>query len=100
MGESMRVRLTLAYAHARAGDGARAREMLDQALAQRGQRHVPSHMVASVLGALGELEPAWQWLERAVGERDHWLAFLTVGPFFDAFRADARFAELRRKVGL
>ncbi len=52
------------------------------------------------LMALGEREPAWEWLERAVTQRAHWLVFLDVEPRFDGFRGDPRFAALRRSVGI
>ncbi len=100
MGEPLVVGLNIAYALARAGDGVRAREIVEHALAQRGQRHVPAYLVAIALNALGDREPAWEWLERAVTERAHWLVFLDVEPRFDGFREDPRFAELRRRVGI
>jgi len=56
--------------------------------------------VAMTYLALGERDAAWEWLERAVTERAHWLVFLDVDSRFDGFRDDPRFAELRRRVGI
>ncbi len=99
-GDTALLQLTLAYAQARAGDSARARETLDHVLAQRDQRHVPADSVAMAYMAMGERERAWEWLERAATERAHWLVFLEVEPRFDGFRGDPRFAELKRRVGI
>ncbi|HEY6867816.1 MAG TPA: hypothetical protein VI792_11200, partial [Candidatus Eisenbacteria bacterium] len=100
LGDAVLLPLTLAYTYALAGDRARARTLLDQTLALRGHRHVPADFVAMALMAMGEREPAWEWLERAVTERAHWLVFLDVEPRFDDFRADPRFADIRRRAGI
>ena len=94
------LQLTVAYAYARAGDPARARELLDQTLAQRSERHVPAEFVAVVFMALGDRDLAWEWLERAANDRAHWLVFLDVDPRFDGFRGDPRFEELKKRVGI
>src|SRR5262249_34899429 len=80
LGDSALVRLTFAHTRARAGAGARAPALPEQTRARGGQRQVPAYMVATVHEALGEREPAWEWLERAVGDRDHWLVFLDHEP--------------------
>jgi hypothetical protein len=41
-----------------------------------------------------------RWLERAYAERDPWLVWLKVNPCFDLIRADIRFVDLMRRVGL
>jgi hypothetical protein len=55
--------------------------------------------VASVYVGLGDLEQAFQWLEKAC-ERREYLVLLKVGPGFDPLRSDPRFDQLLRKVGL
>jgi serine/threonine-protein kinase len=100
LGDSVLLQLTLAYTHARAGNLVQAREILDHAISQRGQRHVPADFVAMAFMALGDREPAWEWIERAVTERAHWLVFLEVETRFDGFRDNPRFAELKRRVGI
>ncbi len=99
-GDAVLLPLTVAYTCARAGDRPRARTLLDQTLSLRGQRHVPADFVAMAFMALGEDETAWEWLERAVAERAHWLVFLDLEPRFDGFRADPRFADFKRRVGI
>ena len=50
--------------------------------------------------AVGELDEAFEWLEKAWAIRDQWLVFLKVDPRFDPLRADPRFAAMARRVGL
>ena len=92
--------LTLAHGVAAAGDPARARALLDSVLAQERERYVPSYLAAIALDALGERERAWQWLDRALAERSHWLVLLDLEPRFDPFRSDPRWGGIRRAVGV
>jgi TolB-like protein/Tfp pilus assembly protein PilF len=92
--------LTLAHGVAAAGDRARARVLLDAVLAQDRERYVPSYLAAIACEALGERERAWEWLERAVAERSHWLVMLDLEPRFDPFRDDPRWGGIRRAVGV
>jgi hypothetical protein len=57
--------------------------------------------VAAIHLALGDVERAIAGLQRAYSERCYWLMrAVTVDARFDALRADARFHEIRRKMGL
>ena len=49
---------------------------------------------------LGENDQAFAWLEQAYKEQSNILQFLKVHPYFDPIRADPRFADLVRRVGL
>lgn len=42
---------------------------------------------------------AFAWLEKALAERSPDLIELNADPVFDPLRPDARFADLRRRVG-
>jgi TolB-like protein/Tfp pilus assembly protein PilF len=69
-----------------------------QAIAR--QRYVPAYGFAIIYAAIGEKDQAFQWLERLYQDRAFDVAFLKVDPFFDTLRADPRFADLARRVGL
>jgi tetratricopeptide (TPR) repeat protein len=64
------------------------------------QRYVPAYGFAIVYAAIGEKDQAFQWLERLYQDRAFDVDFLKVDPFFDNLRADPRFADLARRVGL
>jgi hypothetical protein len=49
---------------------------------------------------LGQAEQAFACLERAREEQSSWMAYLKVEPRLDPLRADPRFTELMRRVGL
>ena len=86
---------------AKAGRPAEARAVLAQfdALARQG-RYASAYAVAVVHAGLGDREQALASLDRALGERSHWLVWLKRDPRWDELRADPRFARLVREVGL
>lgn len=63
-------------------------------------RYVSSYKIALIHAGLGEADPAFAWLERAVAEHDDRLVLLGVDFQFDPVRGDARFAGLLRRAGL
>jgi hypothetical protein len=52
--------------------------------------------------ALGNVDQAFQLLDKAYEERDHWLRMLGAHPIVDALgiRADPRYITLLKKIGL
>jgi hypothetical protein len=55
---------------------------------------------ATIHLGLEDWDRAFAWMERAFDERRGWLPYLNVNPIFDPLRADARFVDLVRRVGL
>lgn len=92
-GEDPNLELNLAQLHALLGDEAEARELLEQALAQRDSMFVSPGSIAIVYTHLGEHELAIDWLYRAVDEYDSFIFNLGY-PDFDALRSNPRFVEL------
>jgi DNA-binding winged helix-turn-helix (wHTH) protein/tetratricopeptide (TPR) repeat protein len=91
----------LGHAYAASGRRAEAQQVIEelQELAER--RYVSPYDIAAVYAGLGEQERALAWLERAYEDRSGWLGlWLKVDPKFDGLRADPRFADLLRRVGL
>ncbi len=86
----------LAWAYARAGRRAEALELLGQVEAQ-GQM---LKELAIVYGELGELDRAFEYLERAYAEDPGSLTYINADPTTDALKADPRFAELLQRLGL
>jgi tetratricopeptide (TPR) repeat protein len=90
----------LAYACAVAGRRDEARRMLAQLRDVARRRYVPPVYVARVHAGLGENAEAMALLNRAFRERSDQLTGLRVDPAFDRMRADPRFVDLLRRIGL
>jgi TolB-like protein/tetratricopeptide (TPR) repeat protein len=87
---------SLGVAYASAGREEEARQVLEELFARGGP---PSH-VASVYRALGEMDLAFEWLERAVDANQGVLADLLIDPRLDAYRADPpRWRALLERAG-
>jgi tetratricopeptide (TPR) repeat protein len=97
LAQSDDLRLLSAYLYALAGDTDRARELLSSA---ESQQPVSEAEIASVYGALGDLDAAFAWLQRAVDESDAWVGYLDVDPRYEPLRNDSRFSAVLRKVNL
>lgn len=61
---------------------------------------VPSYAVAIIYAALGDLDVACDWLERAVEERSYWVMYFNVDPALKALRGRPRFDLLCQQAGL
>jgi Flp pilus assembly protein TadD len=90
----------LAHAYAVAGRRDEARRTLAQLLQIAKQRYVPPVYIAKVYAGLGENAQALALLNQAFQERSDQLTGLRVDPAFDHLRADPRFVDLLRRVGL
>jgi len=56
--------------------------------------------LASLYARLGDLDSAFAWLEKCYADRSARLTHLKVDARYDSLRADPRFADLLRRVGL
>jgi TolB-like protein/DNA-binding SARP family transcriptional activator len=97
-------RLGLGYVLGRSGsdadrEGARAIVHEMESRRARGE-YVPAYEVAKVHLALGERAMALRWLERAVDDRSHSLAFLRVDPQLAPLRGDPGFEALVARGGV
>jgi TolB-like protein/Tfp pilus assembly protein PilF len=90
----------LGNAAARAGRVEEARALAARLEERAATAYVPASEIAYPYVGLGDFDTAFQWLQRAVVERDAMLIFLDVEPVFAPLRGDPRFDTLRRTVGL
>jgi serine/threonine protein kinase/Tfp pilus assembly protein PilF len=88
----------LGRAYAKNGNDEAARKILAQILAQSRQSYVPPSSVAVLYATLGNTKMAFQWLDKAYGERDLYLAWIKADPAFDSLRSDARFVGLCQRM--
>jgi tetratricopeptide (TPR) repeat protein len=93
---NLELQLFEAFVQAKAGrlDEARA------ALAAAGERSAIPAEVAIVHAALGEIDAAFEWLERAVTDAPYTLLNLKLYPWYDPLRSDPRFAGLLTRMHL
>ena len=90
----------LADAYVLDGRPSEARQILEELIALRATRHLDATTIATIYVALGEDDQALSWLEKAYEERSFWLTWLNVIPNWDRIRADPRFIDLARRVGV
>ena len=87
-----------AYAHA--GRRTDALRLLEELKRRQKTSYVPTAAFVNAYLGLDDKEQAFVWFEKAYQEKSNILQFLKVHPFFDPVRADPRFADLVRRVGL
>ena len=63
-------------------------------------RQFPQPMFTLIAIGTGEHERAFGWLEQCYADRAQMMSELNAEPAFDPLRADPRFADLLRRVGL
>jgi TolB-like protein/Flp pilus assembly protein TadD len=99
-GRLPRPRAGLAFALARAGRESEARQILARLRAEAGETGVHAPVVATVFVALREPDAALAWLEQAFQERHPDLPQTLARPMLTELHGDARFVDLKRRVGL
>jgi tetratricopeptide (TPR) repeat protein len=90
----------LGQVYASAGKTDAAVEILNELRAEAKNHYVPPVAFAVVYAGLGQTDDAFDWLGKAVDERDGLLIYLKVGSVFDSLRSDPRFSAILTKVGL
>jgi adenylate cyclase len=91
-------RVGLAVVHNTLGETAQSHAELAALIDEHGSDS--PYQIAEVYGATGNLDKAFEWLERAYTERDPGLSYLRVDPFLLAVHDDARWLPLLVKMGL
>lgn len=91
---------SLGQAYARSGRAGAARRVIAELEAQLPSGLASPDYIASVYISLGDKEAALIWLERAYEARSDLLVFVKVDPIWDGLRADPRFQDLLRRIGL
>jgi TolB-like protein/Flp pilus assembly protein TadD len=90
----------LAITYARMGRTEDARRILDQLIELSRRQYVSADKMAVIHVALNEPDEAFRWLERAFDEHSAPLYSHLCYPDFRPLRADPRFADLLRRMGL
>jgi serine/threonine-protein kinase len=83
-----------------AGKREEARAILDRMLALRSSRYVSALLISSIYSNLGETDLAFEWLERAFEERDHWLVYARTLSIMRLMCPDPRFQAIMSRLRL
>ncbi len=89
----------MGWFYAIAGKKEQAYEFIAELEERSKKGYVSSFWTALIYSALGELDKAFVWFEKAYEERDANMIYLTVVPVFDTVRSDPRYKQLLLKMG-
>ncbi len=93
-------RAALAHAMALSGKKDRATEILEEFLSKSANEYVAPHAMVMIYIGLGELDQAFDWLERSFLERSDFIVEARINPAIDPLRDDPRFDGLLRRANL
>lgn len=82
------------------GNAAEARALLEQLRRMAATTYVPPTAFAWIHLGLGDVDSAFEWLDRAIDARDQLMMPIKSYPIFDPIRPDPRFTGLLRKMNL
>ena len=90
----------LGFAYAKAGKTVEARKILEelQNLSQKG--YVQPSSFPWIYMGLGEIEKSFDWLEKAIEEREGIIIHIDIEPSLDPLRSQPRYKALLRKMNL
>jgi serine/threonine-protein kinase len=64
------------------------------------ERYIRAEIITAGYAAIGEIDKAFEWLDKAYEARSAGMIYFAVEPAYEALRVDSRFDEMVRKVGL
>jgi serine/threonine-protein kinase len=94
------MRLNLAWVYAETGNKSRAREILGDVMSGNHDDYLRPCEVATVLLALGEIDEGFEWLEKAIVEKDSALLMIGSEPWYEKYRRLPGWRAIDEKIGL
>ena len=95
--ESWARNFALALIHHAAGREAQADEALHERI--RTDAHDAAYQIAEVQAVRGDIDAAFEWLERAYAQRDAGIPWTKIDPFLRSLHGDPRWNIFLRKAG-
>lgn len=77
-----------------------ARAVSGKLLEMAQEKYLPAIYLAAIFTGLDEKDQAIEWLEKAYQDRSDYLVYIQREPGFDRLRAEPRFQDLVRRIGL
>ena len=99
-GNEIKTNVALAQIYATAGKKEEAIKIIEDAGIEEILSGNDYRGIALVYAALGEIDKAFDWLEKSYEKHEESLCSLKVDPKFDTLRPDPRFSQFLKKVGL
>lgn len=90
----------LGYAESLVGNRQESLRLLEEIRRNPRQQYVSPFYVALLYTGLKDKDTAFSWLEKAYEQHDEWLVYIKAYPEFRSLRADPRFENLVRRIGL
>jgi TolB-like protein len=90
----------LAITYARANRMAEARKVIETLEAFRRDHYYPVEFIAAAYASVGEMDRAFEWLNRVFETRSFLWAWLGQGHEWEPLRRDPRWAALKKRAGL
>ncbi|MFL5638485.1 MAG: protein kinase domain-containing protein [Gemmatimonadaceae bacterium] len=94
------LRGVLGVVYAMAGERDAARGVLTDLLERSNRMYVGPTVISWIFAHLGDRDYAFDWLTKALAQRDCTLGFGLRAPMYDVIRDDPRFTELLARLGL
>ena len=82
-----------------AGNTSEARDILSKLNTLSEVKYVTPYGTALLYAGLGDKVQTFNWLDRAVQGRSHWLVWIRLDPRWEDVKTDPRFKEIIRSVG-
>ncbi|MGH7681694.1 MAG: tetratricopeptide repeat protein, partial [Candidatus Eiseniibacteriota bacterium] len=90
----------LAHAYAVSGRMDEARHLVNELDVESKTRYVSPYSTAAINVGMGEIEKAFENLEKAYASRDRGIVWIKVAPRLDPLRSDPRFSDILRRMKL
>ncbi len=92
--------LAHARAYALTGEREKAEEKIDELRSLSKEHYVSPYLIGAIYSQLRDKDQAFDWLKKALEERDPYLVHLNIEPALDPLRSDPRFVDLLTRIGL
>jgi serine/threonine-protein kinase len=90
----------LGWAYAQSGRRSAAQRVIQELEAMGKARQIRPYLFAKIYCGLGQDDLAFEWLERALGEHDLSLTFISTDECFETLRFDTRYSRFLAKIRL